>query len=163
MQDKFIIGAIVNNQFGVLARVSALFSRRGYNIDSLVVGVTDNPKYSRMTIVASGDESVRKQVVKQLGKLYDVVRVDIIPIDQATVREHMLVKMRVENGSNAEITDMINKFGAKMVDFSASTITAEVTGEVTSNDQFIEEAKKYGILEICRAGAQALDRNGKCL
>lgn len=163
MSNKFTIGAIVANHFGVLTRISSLFSRRGYNIDSLVVGVTHNPAVSRMTIVASGDEYIKDQIVKQLSKLHDVKLVGIIPDEQAVVREHMLIKLKVENGSNAEITGMINDFGAKVVDFSTDSIMAEVTGEASSNDRFVEVAKKYGILEICRAGAQALNRGSKVL
>jgi len=163
MNEKFIIGAIVNNHFGVLNRVTALFSRRGYNIDSLVVGMTDDSNLSRMTIVAMGDEYIKDQIVKQLGKLHDVVRVGIIPDDVAVAREHMLIKMRVDSGANADITDVINRFGAKVIDFSASTITAEVTGEAASNDEFVDTVRGYGIIEICRAGAQALHRDGETL
>ncbi len=163
MHEQFIIGAIVKNHFGVLTRVSSLFARRGYNIDSLVVGVTDDPAYSRMTIVVNGDDAIREQIVKQLRKLHDVERVGILARERTTVREHMLIKLRVADGNNAEIADCINRFGAKVVDFSKDSITAEVTGENASNDSFITLAKQYGILEICRAGAQALARGEELL
>jgi acetolactate synthase-1/3 small subunit len=162
-EEKIIIGALVNNHFGVLTRVSELFAKRCYNIDSLVVGVTDDPAFSRMTIVAMGDEYIRNQIVRQLAKLYDVHCVELIPNDQASVREHMLIKLRVSGTDNTEITETLNTFGAKVIDFSSDTITAEVTGEVPSNDSFVELVSRYGILEICRAGAQALYRGGRCL
>jgi len=162
-EAPFLIGAIVANQFGVLTRVSALFSRRGYNIDSLVVGVTENPAYSRMTIAATGDEQARSQVVKQLNKLHDVIRVDVIPAEEASAREHMLIKLRVNGSGNADITNTINKFGAKVIDFDTTSITAEVTGPTALNDKFIETARPYGILEVCRAGIQALHRGGVTL
>ena len=161
--EKIIIGALVNNHFGVLTRVSELFAKRCYNIDSLVVGVTDNPAFSRMTIVAMGDSYIRDQIVKQLAKLHDVHRVDVIPNEQASVREHMLIKLRVSGSTNAEITNTFNGFGAKVIDFSADTITAEVTGDVPSNDRCVEQVERYGIMEICRAGAQALYRGNHCL
>ncbi|MDR1891917.1 MAG: acetolactate synthase small subunit [Oscillospiraceae bacterium] len=163
MNEQFIIGAIVKNHFGVLTRVSSLFSRRGYNIDSLVVGVTENPEYSRMTIAAAGDEQVRRQVVNQLQKLHDVVRADIIPMENANLREHMLIKLTTGAGINAEITNIINRFGAKVIDFGAQSITAEVTGSPESNGKFLELAAPYGILEVCRAGVQALHRGAETL
>ncbi|MDR2492588.1 MAG: acetolactate synthase small subunit [Coriobacteriales bacterium] len=162
-EAKILIGAIVNNHFGVLTRVAELFAKRCYNIESLVVGVTDDPNYSRMTIVAMGDDYIRDQIVKQLSKLYDVHRVDVIPDEQASVREHMLVKIYVSGSTNAALTDAINDFGAKVIDFSPESITAEVTGDAASNDRFVEKVKPYGVLEICRAGAQALYRGARCL
>jgi len=160
---RIIIGAIVNNQFGVLMRITELFTKRGYNIDSLEVGITDNPEYSRMTIVATGDAATEQQIVKQLSKLHAVRHAAIIPADEASVREHMLIKLRVGPHQNADLTSMINRFGAKVIDFSAETITAEVTGEVANNDSFVEASREFGIMEICRAGAQALHRGAQCL
>jgi len=162
-EHKIIIGAIVDNQVGVLMRVTELFTKRCYNIDSLEVGITDNPALSRMTIVATGDTYTEEQILKQLSKLHVVRRAAIIPEERASVREHMLIKLKVTPYTNAALTAMINSHGAKIIDFSSETITAEVTGEVTGNDAFIEESREYGILEICRAGAQALHRGIECL
>lgn len=161
--ERIIIGILVNNHFGVLTRVSELFAKRCYNIDSLVVGETDDSAYSRMTIVARGDGSIKDQMVKQLAKLHDVHQVAVIPAENASVREHMLVKLHVTGQTNTQITTMFNRFGAKVVDFSADSVTAEVTGEVETNDHFVMAASDYGILEICRAGAQALHRGSSCL
>lgn len=162
-EHKIIIGAIVNNQFGVLMRITELFTKRCYNIDSLEVGITDNPTISRMTIVAKGDAYVEKQIIKQLSKLHDVRHVAIIPKERAAVREHMLVKMKAAPHASGSLTNMINTYAAKIIDITTSTLIVEVTGEVASNDAFIEEAKEYGIIEICRAGAQALHRGIECL
>jgi len=162
-EGKIIIGAIVNNQFGVLMRITELFTKRCYNIDSLVVGVTDDPTISRMTIVATGDTYVEGQIVKQLSKLHDVQHTAIIPAEHATVREHMLIKLSVAPHTTTALTEMINSFAAKVIDFSADTVTAEVTGEAEANDAFIEASREYGILEICRAGAQALHRGSDYL
>ena len=163
MLEKFIIGVIVQNHSGVLTRVTSLFSRRGYNIDSLVVAETDNPQYSRMTIVATGNESVKNQIVKQLDKLQDVVTVDVIPHEDAAVREHMLIKIKVASDSNTDITNMINDFGSKVIDFGTESVTVEVTGDAKTNDRFIDAARTFGIMEICRAGAQALNRGSHVL
>ena len=180
-KEKIIIGAVVNNHPGVLMRVTELFTKRCYNIDSLEVGVTDNPAISRMTIVATGDAQTGEQIVKQLSKLHDVRRAAIIPRECASVREHMLVKLRVTPhasatsntntapntnaapNTSAALTSMVNAYGAKVIDFSADSVTAEVTGEMESNDAFIAAARDFGILEVCRAGAQALHRGTECL
>ncbi|MDR0501558.1 MAG: acetolactate synthase small subunit [Coriobacteriales bacterium] len=162
-EEKIIIGAIVNNHFGVLMRITELFAKRCYNIDSLEVGITDDPALSRMTIVAMGDALVREQIVKQLSKLHDVRRAAVIPKEKANVREHMLIKLCNDENGNAELTALVNDCGAKVIDISSRSITVEVTGEVESNDAFIKSAKEFGILEICRAGAQALHRGSECL
>lgn len=160
---KIIIGALVNNHPGVLMRITELFTKRCYNIDSLEVGVTDDPTISRMTIVAKGDDAVEAQILKQLSKLHDVRRAAVIPANRATIRELMLVKIQVLSQMNGALTTMINTRGAKVIDFSIDTVTVEVTGEVESNDAFIEAAREFGILEVCRAGAQALHRGNESL
>jgi len=162
-EQKIIIGALVNNKPGVLMRITELFTKRCYNIDSLVVGVTDDETVSRMTIVAMGDAYIEEQIVKQLSKLHDVLHAAIIPGEKATVREHMLIKLKATPQTTAALTEMINTYAAKVIDFSAETVTAEVTGEVENNDAFIEASKEYGIIEISRAGAQALHRGNTCL
>ena len=156
-EELFFIGVIVNNHFGVLTRVSSLFSRRGYNIESLVVGVTDHPEISRMTIAMRGDTQIKAQVLKQLRKLIDVVEAGEIPAEQAVIREHMLIKIRMSD-NNAALSDIIGRFGGEVVDFCVGAITVEVTGAAEKNDEFVESVRPFGILEICRAGAQALHR-----
>jgi len=162
-EHKIIIGALVNNKPGVLMRITELFTKRCYNIDSLVVGETDDHTISRMTIVAMGDTYTEQQIIKQLSRLHDVRHAAIIPEEVATVREHMLIKLKATPTTTAALTEMINIYAAKVIDFSSETVTAEVTGEVENNDAFIEASKEYGIIEICRAGAQALHRGNTCL
>lgn len=162
-KEQFILSAIVSNHFGVLTRVSGLFSRRGYNIDSLNVGVTENPAYSRMTIIVTGDDYIKEQIVKQLAKLHDVKKVEIMPQEETVTREHLLIKIKATNERRAEINDAVNVFRGKVVDFHTDSITVELTGETSKIDAFINLCKEFGILELCRAGALAIKRGDKCL
>lgn len=162
-KEQFILSAIVSNHFGVLTRVSGLFSRRGYNIDSLNVGVTENPSYSRMTIIVTGDDYIKEQIVKQLAKLHDVKKVEIMPEEETVTREHLLIKIKATNERRAEINDAVNVFRGKVVDFHTDSITVELTGETSKIDAFINLCKEFGILELCRAGALAIKRGDKCL
>ncbi len=161
--DKFVIGAIVANRFGVLQRISGLFARRGYNIDSLNVGETENPQYSRMTIIVSGDEYIKSQIVKQLSKLHDVKRVEIMPDDSTVLREHILIKIKVTRETLPELTEAVNTFRGKVVDFNTESITVEMTGESSKLYGFIEYAQNFGIIEMCRAGAVAIKRGHEYL
>ena len=154
--NEFTVGAIVANHFGVLNRVSSLFSKRGYNIISLSVGETENPLLSRITIVVSGDEYVKEQVVKQLDKLQDVKKVILLNEDNAVMREYMLIKLQAKNKTAKKVTNLINRFAGKIVDFSDETVTVEITGEKSMTDEFIKRAKDIGIVEVCRAGVVAL-------
>lgn len=155
-QQKFTVGMIVANHFGVLNRVAGLFAKRGYNIDSLAVGETENPAYSRITIVCTGDDYIREQVVKQLDKLHDVKRV--VPFDEKTTVqvEHLLIKLVATAESKPKITDLINQFGGKVRDFGGDFITAEITGTSEQIDRFIAATLSLGILEVCRSGALAM-------
>ncbi|HOA33295.1 MAG: acetolactate synthase small subunit [Clostridiales bacterium] len=157
-QDQFILGVIVSNHFGVLTRVSGLFSRRGYNIDSLNVSETEDPKFSRMTIIVTGDDYIKNQIVKQLSKLRDVKKVELLPADATVLREHMLIKLDIKGHSISEITEAANIFRAKVIDFNADSVTIEMTGESSKLDAFIDYAKTFGIIELCRAGALAVKR-----
>jgi acetolactate synthase-1/3 small subunit len=159
MKDgQFILSVLVANRFGVLTRVSGLFSRRGYNIDSLNVGETEDPRFSRMTIIVTGDDYIKSQIVKQLAKLHDVVKVELMPLDETVLREHLLIKIRLSRETRAEINDSVNVFRGKVVDLNADSMTVEITGEPGKLDGFIEIAKNYGIIEMCRAGALAVKR-----
>lgn len=156
--EQFILGVIVANHFGVLTRVSGLFSRRGYNIDSLNVGETENPTLSRMTIIVSGDDYIKSQIVKQLAKLRDVKKVELMPEDNTVMREHLLIKIKVTGDTRPEITEAVNVFRGKVVDFNSESIIVEVTGEPSKLNAFIDFSKKFGILEMCRSGALAIQR-----
>lgn len=162
-KGQFILGVIVTNHFGVLTRVAGLFSRRGYNIDSLNVSETEDPRFSRMTIIVTGDDYIKSQIVKQLSKLQDVQRVELLSPDESVVREHLLIKVTVTNDTRTQITEAVNIFRAKVIDFTADAMTVEVTGETTKLDAFIEYVKNFGIIEMCRAGALALYRGTRAL
>jgi acetolactate synthase-1/3 small subunit len=156
MAEKFTVSAIVSNHFGVLNRVSGLYAKRNYNIDSLAVGETENPAYSRITIVSTGDDYMKEQVVRQLEKLHDVMKVVLLDSDNSVGVEHMLIKLKVEGDGKAGISTLINDYGGKVMDFSSNFITAEVTGSSQKIDRFIEEARPLGILELCRSGLIAM-------
>lgn len=153
MQEKFTIGLLVSNHFGVLNRVAGLYSKRGYNIDSLAVGETENPEYSRMTIVSTGDEYMKEQVVKQLQKLHDVKQVSLFDQSSMVSNEHMLIKLLADSEQTAKISDFINTYGGKVMDFGSDFITAEITGESKKVEEFLKGAAGFGILETCRSGA----------
>jgi acetolactate synthase-1/3 small subunit len=159
MNEKhFILGVLVSNRAGVLTRISSLFSRRNFNIDSLNVAETENPEFSRMTIIAKGDDSVREQVVKQLAKLYNVKKVEVLSPDETVVREHLLIKLKVTKSTRSEIVESVNIFRGKVVDFNIDSVTVEITGESSKLDAFIKFAADFGIIEMCRAGALAVKR-----
>jgi len=152
MSEKFIVGIIVSNHFGVLNRVAGLYAKRGYNIDSLAVGETEDPAYSRMTIVSTGDEYMKSQVLKQLEKLQDVKMVTLLENDSAVSIEHMLIKLELGVEAKAAISDLINDYGGNVMDFGSDFITAEISGSSEKIERFIDAARKIGILEVCRSG-----------
>jgi len=156
MSEKFIVGIIVSNHFGVLNRVAGLYAKRGYNIDSLAVGETDDPSYSRMTIVSTGDEYMKSQVLKQLKKLHDVKMVVLLDKDSAVSVEHMLIKLGLGKESKTTISDLINDYAGNVMDFGEDFITAEISGSSDKIERFIEAAKEIGILEVCRSGLISL-------
>jgi len=158
MESKFILSILVNNESGVLTRVSSLFSRRGFNIDSLSVGETESHKLSRITISAKGDDYVKEQIVKQLMKLHDVITVELMDLDNTVMRELLLVKVASGRGELNEIMQAMSIFRAKVIDLSSDSVTLELTGQGSKIDAFIEFLKPYGITELCRTGITAIGR-----
>ncbi|OQA15541.1 MAG: putative acetolactate synthase small subunit [bacterium ADurb.Bin363] len=158
---KHIISVIVENKPGVLSRVAGLFSRRGFNIDSLTVGVTENPKLSRMTIVVDGDEDILEQIQKQLYKLIDTLKVIDLPKATSVTRELILIKVAVDKNTRAEIVQMTEIFRGKIVDVGDNSLTIEVTGEEGKLEAFINMMSKFGIKELVRTGKVALHRGEK--
>jgi acetolactate synthase-1/3 small subunit len=156
--EKFTVGIIVSNHFGVLNRVAGLYAKRGYNIDSLAVGETENPAYSRMTIVSTGDEYMKNQVLKQLNKLHDVKMVVLLDKDASVSVEHMLIKLKVTGDEKAAVTELINDYGGRVMDFGGDFITAEITGGSEKIESFIDESRKIGIMEVCRSGLISMMR-----
>jgi len=155
------ITVLVENKPGVLARVSGLFARRGFNIESLAVSITDDPTVSRMTIVVGGDETVLEQITKQLNKLIDVIKVVDYTGTEVVERELALVKVNAETKSRAEIMQVVDIFRAKIIDISDRTFTIEVTGSVDKIDAMEKLLEPYGVLELVRTGKIAMARGPK--
>jgi len=159
MMQKHTISALVENHFGVLCRVSGLFSSRGFNIDSLSVGETEDPNISRMTIVVGGDDSVLEQVVKQLERLIDVIRVIDITQGKFVERELVLIKVKADTATRAEIIQIAEVFRSNIVDVSTRSMTIEVTGSNDKIQAIIGMLSSFGIEEIARTGTVALLRD----
>jgi acetolactate synthase-1/3 small subunit len=155
---KHTISVIVENKPGVLARVAGLFSRRGFNIESLAVGTTEDPSISRMTVIASGDDLVLEQIMKQLYKLIDVIKVFDIPKDVAVERELVLIKVACNEKTRPEIIEIVDIFRGRIADVSEGAITIEMTGEETKVDGMEKLLRKFGIKELVRTGKIALQR-----
>ncbi|AFC98983.1 acetolactate synthase, small subunit [Methanocella conradii HZ254] len=155
------LSVLVANKPGVLTHVSGLFSRRGYNIDSLTVGVTENPEISRMTIVVHGDEHVIEQVTKQLNKLIDIIKVVDLSPQESVDRELALIKVSASPESRGEIIQIVNIFRAKIVDVSAKSLIIEVTGSTDKINALEELMRPFGIKEMVRTGKVALVRGAK--
>ena len=164
MEGKsFILGVLVDNEFGVLTRVAGMFARRGYNIDSLTVGPTEDPQISRMTIASYGDDYIKGQITKQLRKLNDVRQVTVLSDESSVTRELMLLKVTVEQERHREVMEAVNVYRAKVIDLSAHAITIEITGEVSKLDAFVEYMRPYGIAELTRTGATTIQRGERRL
>lgn len=155
--NKFVIAVYVDNKAGVLTRVTAMFTRRGFNIDALTVGETDIPEYSRITISMSGDELVRAQLINQLKKLYVVKKVELLD-DEPIKRELMLIKVQNKAENRSDIMTAVDVFRASVIDYSTEGMCIEVTGSPSKIDAFVKLMQPFGILEMCRTGIVALDR-----
>lgn len=158
---KHTISVIVENKPGVLSRVAGLFSRRGYNIESLAVGTTEDPKISRITIVAEGDDQDLEQIIKQLYKLIDTIRVFDIPKDQEIERELVLIKVNSTEKTRKEITDIVKLFNARIVDVSEKSLIIDVCDEEDKVISLEKMLHRFGIQELVRTGKIALQKGGK--
>ncbi|MEA1984899.1 MAG: acetolactate synthase small subunit [Euryarchaeota archaeon] len=158
---RHTLAVLVENKYGVLARVAGLFSRRGYNIDSLAVGVTEDPTISRMTIVVRGDDHVVEQVTKQLNKLIDVIRVTDLSSDESVERELALIKVNADATNRAEIIQIVDIFRARIIDVAARSLTIEITGDEGKIQAIQKLLKPFGIKEMVRTGRIALNRGLK--
>lgn len=155
---RHTISVLVENKFGVLVRVSGLFSGRGYNIDTLNVGPTHEPTISRMTIVTRGDDATIEQIVRQLNKLVDVIEVLDYREAEYIDRELVLVKVAVDSKSRAEVMQITDIFRAKIVDVQPKRLTIEITGNESKVEKFIDLMKAFGVVELSRTGKVALPR-----
>ena len=163
MEQNHVLSVLVRNSSGVLSRVSGLFSRRGYNIDSLTVGRTEDIKISRMTITLKGDYDVLEQVKKQLDKLEDVIKVIEIKSDQSVIRELVLIKVKADAEKRAAINEIVKIFRCKIIDVSVDTLTIELTGDENKINALIKLMEEYGIEELVRTGVTALERGDKTI
>lgn len=158
---KHTISVLVENHFGVLAHVAGLFSARGFNIDSLAVGETEDPTVSRMTIVAKGDDRVLEQITKQLNKLIDVIKVQDLTPEEKIARELVLVKVHATAANRSDVLQIVNTFRAKVVDVNPHSLTIEVTGSEEKVDAMLELLRPFGIKEAVRTGTIALARKSE--
>lgn len=160
---KYVFGILVANKFGVLTRVSSMFTRRGFNIDTLTVGETQSPEFSRITISMMGDEYSKTQIIKQLDKLHDVKQVEVMERDETVTRELLLIKIKNDSATRQDVLSAVDVFRSKIIDYSPDALCVEITGESSKINAFIEFVKPYGIMEMCRTGLVALERGGNCL
>lgn len=160
---QYVIGVIVSNVSGVLSRVSGMFTRRGFNIDSLTVGETESGNFSRITIAFHGDDEIKERIYQQLRKLHDVKEVEVLDRNESVIRELLLIKVRNKPDSRQDIMTAVEIFRSKIVDYSPTALTCELTGETSKIDAFIELLKPYGVMEMCRTGIVAIERGENCL
>lgn len=158
---RHAISVLVENKSGVLARIANLFSARGYNIDSLAVGETEDPSISRMTIIVRGDERILEQIEKQLNKLVDVIRVSDFIETEHLERDLILVKVTADKSTRSEIMQIVDIFRAKIVDVGANSVIIEMTGNEDKIKAFVEIIKPFGIKEMVRTGIVAMARGNK--
>ncbi|MCX6680145.1 MAG: acetolactate synthase small subunit [Methanothrix sp.] len=160
---KHTIAVIVENKSGVLTRIAGLFSRRSFNIDSLSVGATENPDYSRMTITVQGDRDVLEQVIKQLSKLINVIRVSELDPSESIERELAIIKVNADKESRSEIMQIVNIFRAKIIDVSHRSMIIEVTGDEEKIDAIVQLLRQFGIKEIARTGKVSMVRGARVI
>lgn len=158
---RHTLSVLVENQHGVLTRVAGMFSRRGYNIDSLTVGVTEDPTVSRMTIVVKGDDEVLEQVTKQLNKLIEVIRVTDLKNEDTVERELAMIKVRSDVNSRSEIMQIADIFRARIIDVAPRSMIIEITGDETKIEAIEQLLRPFGIKEMVRTGKVALKRGAK--
>ena len=161
--NKFVIAVYVENKFGVLTRVTSMFTRRGFNIDALTVGETECPEYSRITISLSGDGYAKEQLINQLRKLFNVKKVEVLEEDEAIKRELALVKIKNNKDTRGDVLSAVEVYRAKVIDYTLDEMCVEITGDPSKIDAFIKLMIPYGIIEMCRTGIVALERGSGTL
>lgn len=160
---RSVIAVYVENKYGVLTRVAGLFMRRGFNIDSLTVGETDDPNFSRITITLNGDDYVREQIINQLKKLHNVKKVKLLEASVTVERDLMLIKVKNNPENRSEIMAASEVYRAKIIDYNTDYMCIEVTGDPSKINAFIEVMKPLGIVEMCRTGVVALERGSSIM
>lgn len=162
MENNFVIAVYVDNKAGVLTRVTSMFTRRGFNIDTLTVGETEHSEYSRITISMRGDDYVKAQMIDQLKKLLVVKKVEVLE-EEPIKRELMLIKIHNASENRSDVMTAVDVFRASVIDYSLEGMCIEVTGSPSKIDAFVKLMQPFGILEMCRTGVVALDRGSKTL
>ena len=157
------LSVLVENKPGVLARVAQLFSRRGFNIDSLAVGETESPEISRITIVVNADSSPLEQVTKQLNKLVNVLKIVELEPENSVHRELLLVKVRADRAQRAQVLETVTLFRARVVDVAADTLTIEATGTASKLDALLRDLEPFGIKEMVQSGLVAIGRGSRSI
>ncbi len=164
VKQTYVIGALVENKPGVLYEVSNMFRRRGFNIESISVGVTEQKDLSRMTITVNGDERTIEQAIKQLNKIINVVKVSILNAKTTVVREMALIKVHTtDSKARSDIIQYVDVFRGHIIDVSSDSLIAEITGDPEKIDAFIELVTPFGIKEVARTGITALSRGAKVI
>jgi acetolactate synthase I/III small subunit len=158
MQHRHTLSILVENKFGVLARIAGLFSGRGFNIDTLNVAPTKDSKFSRMTVVVVGDDKVLDQLIKQLDKLINVIEVQDFHPDEAVLRELVLLQVKADSRTRSEIMQIVDIFRAKIVDVQEDNLLVETTGNQRKVEAFIDMMEKFGIHDMTRTGLVAMKR-----
>ncbi|NLY72028.1 MAG: acetolactate synthase small subunit [Clostridiales bacterium] len=156
---RYILSVLVQNNPGVLARVASLFGRRGYNIDSLTVSETNNPGISIITLTVTGDENILEQIIKQASKLEEVIKVHHIQEQHALSRELLLIKMKIDSETRTSLREISEIYEAKIVDLAPASMIIELTGTTQNIDAFLGIMKDFTIIEMCRTGVTALEKD----
>jgi acetolactate synthase-1/3 small subunit len=156
---RYILSVLVQNNPGVLARVASLFGRRGYNIDSLTVSETNNPGISIITLTVTGDENILEQIIKQASKLEEVIKVHHIQEQHALSRELLLIKMKIDSETRTSLREISEIYEAKIVDLAPASMIIELTGTTQKIDAFLGIMKDFTIIEMCRTGVTALEKD----
>lgn len=155
---KIILSILVENYAGTLSKVAGLFTRRGYNIDSLNVAETQDPKLSRITVAVTGDSYVIEQITKQLYKLINVIKITTLSDESSVQRELMMIKVYSEGAKRSEIIQIVNIFKANIIDVGHKSLIVSITGDEEKNNAFLELMKPFSIIEMTRTGPTALER-----
>jgi acetolactate synthase-1/3 small subunit len=158
-----VLSLLVEDKPGLLTRVAGLFARRGFNIESLAVGVTEVPGLSRITVVVDVEELPLEQVTKQLNKLVNVIKIVELDPASSVQREHMLVKVRADNQSRSNVLEVVNLFRAQIVDYAPDALVVEVTGDKGKVDAFLRALEPFGVKELAQSGLVAIGRGGKSI
>jgi acetolactate synthase-1/3 small subunit len=158
LENRHVLSILVRNQSGVLSRITGLFSRRGYNIDSLTVGVTEDPNLSRMTVCVHTDDETVVQIKNQVRKLYDVLKVEELSPSDAVIREIVMIKIKASSDDRAEVIGICDIFRANIVDVAQESLVAQIAGDEAKLDAFVSMLEPFGIKEIVRTGLTALKR-----